>query len=230
MKTVQYYLIHNNDKKREEKMLDQFERVNINNDDVKWIRNPNKEEITDDFLNSILIDGWSITCGNNINAKLHLRKGQISCTYKHYLCVKDMIENNYEYGVVMEDNMYLIDDVPKKLNIYIEQLDRLYPDWDIIFDNYGITGKLMPYKDELLKEGQFVYPKTNQISDGYHGGTKCAVFYLLNLKCAKRLYEHYLPFNNTADWWLNDLLRKIDAKCFWAEPYNVGIAHHISTA
>ena len=34
-----------------------------------------------------------------------MRDGWISCSYKHYLAINDMVQNNYPYGVVMEDNI-----------------------------------------------------------------------------------------------------------------------------
>ena len=43
-------------------------------------------------------------------------------------------------------------------------------------------------------------------------------------------YEHYLPFNNAPDWWMNDLFRKLNIKSFWADPPAVDIWKHSSTA
>jgi len=34
---IKYYLIHNNDKKREEHMKESFKRVKIDENNVKWI-------------------------------------------------------------------------------------------------------------------------------------------------------------------------------------------------
>ena len=55
-------------------------------------------------------------------------------------------------------------------------------------------------------------------------------FYLLNLGCAKKLYDNYIPFNNAPDWYMNDLFRKLNIKCFWSEPSVVKVWEHISTA
>jgi hypothetical protein len=81
-----------------------------------------------------------------------------------------------------------------------------------------------------LIAGQLVYPKSNVLDNVSFGGTKCACFYVLTLACAKKLLEHYIPFNNAPDWWMNDLFRLINIKSFWAEPSNVGYWQHTSTA
>lgn len=226
---IQYYLIHGVDGNRKDHMLQSFKRVNIDNDKVKWMLSPNKDQITDEIISQFVAPGITHTCGIAINAQNELSKGKISCTYKHFLCIEDIVKNNYEYGVIMEDNMYLIDDVPKILDIYIQQLNKMYPDWDILFD-CGWQDPPVRYIEQPLIEGQIVYAKTNEITNQCHGGTKCAQFYLINLKCAKKLYENFLPFNNAPDWWMNDLFRKLNIKSFWAEPSNVGYWQHTSTA
>ena len=228
---MQYYLIHNLDKNREQHMLDSFKRVNIDNKDVKWVLYPNIDDIDEEFIKKNVMPGVTYTCGRPIEAQKEMYKGQMACVYKHYLCLQDIVNNNYEYAVIMEDNMYLIDNVPRKLDIYIEQLNRLYPDWDILFDCHGWDeDKIIPYIEQPLIDGQIVYPKSNERTYQCHGATKCARFYLIRLKCAKKLYENFLPFNFTVDWWMNDLFRIFDIKSFWAEPFNVGYYKHVSTS
>ena len=92
---IQYYLVHGIDHTRKDRMLNEFKNFGINNEDVKWITGYNKNELTDELINDITTE----------NAKKILTKGHISCTYKHYLALKDIVENNYEYAVIMEDNM-----------------------------------------------------------------------------------------------------------------------------
>ena len=219
-----YYLIHNLDENRKEHMINSFKRVNIDENKVKWVLHPNRNEIDDEFIKKNVIEGLSYTCNEPIYAQKDLTKGKIACAYKHYLCLKDIVENQYEYAVIIEDNNYMINDVPKMLNIYVEQLNRLYPDWDILFDN-----EYLPYIEQSIKEEQLVYPKSNEITNQCHGGTKLAQFYLIRLKAAKKLYENYLPFNNAPDWYMNDLFRKLNIKSFWAEPSNIFKWEHKSS-
>lgn len=178
---------------------------------------PNGEYITDDLIKEIVSPGLTYySNGIQTNAQQQMSKGLISCTYKHYLSLQDIVENNHEYAVIMEDNMILGKNIPERLDLYIKQLNDMYPDWDVIFDNAW-----RKYEEGEIKEGIYVYPKSNEITNQCHGGTKLAQFYLIRLKAAKKLYENYLPFNVAPDWYMNDLFRKLDMKSFWAEPSNV---------
>jgi len=227
---IKYYLIHGIDKQRGPRMREEFKKWNLDNNDVKWILEPNKEKITDDLRKKILIQNESTSCGiNYLPGCPNIKNGQISCTIKHYLCLKDIIENNYEYGVIMEDNQFFCGDIQYHVNLYISQLNELYTDnWDIIFDTKWLSYKNI--EEETVKDGIFVYPKSNEIGKYVHGGTRLAQFYIINNKCAKKLFENYIPFNNAPDWWMNDLFRKLNIKSFWSEPSISDVFPHISTA
>jgi GR25 family glycosyltransferase involved in LPS biosynthesis len=210
----QYYLISGVDKDREPRMIKEFEKAKIPSDKVMWIRHPNRDELTYEVVSSVVQHDF---LGR-------LRPGQISCTFKHWLCLDDMVKNNHKYGVIIEDNTTFYGNVPEKLEQYVTQLDTLFPDWDICFDlDWG-------HPEVPLKEDQVVYPKTNAVTNLVHGGSRCAAFYLINLKCAKKLYSNYLPFNAPPDWWMNHLFRELDIKSFWTFPANVAFYPHESTA
>ena len=229
MSHIQYYLIHGVDKERGPRMIEEFEKWGLDNNKVKWILEPNKDKIDEEFRKRVLIQEPSYSCGVFMESGCpNIRNGQISCTYKHYLCLKDMVENNYEYGVIMEDNHKYCGIIPNQIQKYIQQLNQYYPDWDIIFDNGNLPYQIM--KEENVVEGINIYPKSNEITEYGHGGTRTALFYLLNNKCAKKLYENYIPFNNAPDWWMNDLFRKLNIKSFWGEPSITTFFKHVSTA
>ena len=221
--SIKYYLIHGVDKSRGPRMIEEFKKGGIDGSEVKWLLHPNKDELTEEFIRRVTVQTDSYSCGAFKRAN-SVSKGHVSCTYKHYLALKDIMENNYDYGVIMEDNMTIKGDVKERLNIYIKQLNKFYPDWDILFD-YS-QGK---YTESEIIPGVLVYPKSNEITDAGHGGTRCAPFYLIRNKCARILYDHYLPFNNAPDWWMNDLFRKLNIKSFWAEPPNIDIWPHASS-
>lgn len=226
---IQYYLIHGIDKERGPRMIEEFKKWNLNNDKVKWVLEPNCYMITEEIRNNLVMKEDSYSCGVFKYSNCpHLGNGHISCTYKHYLCLKDVIENDYDYGVIMEDNQYFCGDIDYHVNLYIEQLNNYYPDWDILFDTKWNSYKNI--EEEEVIEGKYVYPKSNEINKHCHGGTRLAQFYILKNKCAKKLYENYIPFNNAPDWWMNDLFRNLNIKSYWSEPSISNVFPHISTA
>jgi GR25 family glycosyltransferase involved in LPS biosynthesis len=226
---IQYYLIHGIDKQRGPRMMEEFNKWGLDNNKIKWVLEPNKDKITDFMRKQLLNQNKSTSCGISFNPGCNnIGNGKISCTYKHFLCLKDIIENNYDYGIIMEDNQFFCHNIPQTFKKYINQLNEMYPDWDIIFDTKW--KKVQDINEVEIKNGIFVYPKSNEITKYCHGGTRLAQFYIITNKCAKKLYDNYIPFNNAPDWWMNDLFRKLNIKSFWSEPSISDVFPHISTA
>jgi GR25 family glycosyltransferase involved in LPS biosynthesis len=205
---INYYLIHNLDQKRYENMVKLFSENNISLDNVKFINHPNKNELTYEIKrkvvqkNSKIPDGW------------------ISCSYKHYLALEDIVRNNIEMAVIMEDNIGgFYENVQTRIKKYLQEMDE---DWDIIFDS--IFSNFDELNEGKVTEDKLVYLKKNSItknSDGKiiaHGATRAAQFYLVNFNSAKKLYENFIPFNHSADMWMNSVIRKLDLKAYWSEP------------
>jgi GR25 family glycosyltransferase involved in LPS biosynthesis len=113
---IQYYLIHGIDSHRKPFMEDQFQRFGIPANTVKWITHPNKN----DYI------------PNGICIKSDLPRGHIACTYKHYLILKDIVENQYPLAVIMEDNIEFRGNVPEALSRYLNDLPA---NWDCVFDS-----------------------------------------------------------------------------------------------
>lgn len=186
---MKYYLIHGIDSIRKPFMQNQFQRFGIPAEDVTWINYPNKN----DFL------------PNNVCSSSNLPKGHIACTYKHYLILKDIVENQVPTAVIMEDNIEFVGNVPNAIDRYLKDLP---PDWDCVFDSDYFD---MKFEGEI-KPDCSVY-KT--------GKSKGAHFILLNLKSATNLYESFLPFHEGSDHMYNYLFKKLNMNVFWAEPPNV---------
>jgi hypothetical protein len=229
---IKYYLIHGIDKERGPRMISEFKKWGLDNENIKWMLTPNKDEITNEIREKLLIKSSSFSCGNQIFPGCpNIKNGQISCTYKHYLCIKDIVENRYDYGVIMEDNLFFCDNIPNNVSKYINQLNSLYPNWDILFDTkWKSIRDVNEIEQDKINNEIIVYPKSNEITEYCHGGTRLAQFYIVTNNCAKKLYENYIPFNNAPDWWMNDLFRKLHIKSFWSEPSISDVYPHISTA
>ena len=223
---LQIYLIHNKDEKRAKIMIDEFTKSNIDYNNIKWMIYPNKEDITEELINQIVNMQPSYCCERLIlPSYLILRKGMISCTYKHYLSLKDIVINKYNYGLIIEDNILFKNNISELIPKYIDQLNELYPDWDILFD-----GSWTNYIEGNINKDILVYPKSNKITSQCHGSTKAATFYLLTLNCAEKLFNNYFPINNSPDWHMNELFRKLNIKSFWVEPSQIKVQNnHVST-
>ena len=208
---IKFYLIHGIDSSRKDRMINEFNKANIPLDNVTWILHPNKDELSDELKKSI--------CSSDSSTKI--TDGMISCSYKHYLALKDFCESDYDYAVIFEDNIFFtICDVVSRIELYIKQLNKLYPDWDILFDsNY------LEYSEQKLLPDLFVYPK-NVSNDG---GSRLAQCYLLSKKCARKYFENYVPFNNPPDFWMNHLNKKLGINVFWSEPPISNTFPHTST-
>jgi GR25 family glycosyltransferase involved in LPS biosynthesis len=209
---IKYYLIHGIDKSRKDRMINEFKNANIDNDNVKWILHPNKDELSDELKNNISIQ--------NSDQGIFLTDGCISCTYKHFLALQDIVHNNYDYAVIFEDNIFFKDDAEKRIHLYIKQLNTFYPDWDVLFDS-----NFRDYDEQELIPGVFVYPKETSID----GGTRYAQCYLITNKCAKKYYDNYLPFNNPPDHFMNYLNKKLNINVFWSQPPLTNTFPHKST-
>jgi GR25 family glycosyltransferase involved in LPS biosynthesis len=179
-------------------MIDQFNRFGIPQSDVTWITSPNKGDAMPPGI-----------CTNTL-----LTPGQISCTYKHYLALNDIVEQNHSYAVILEDNIEFRSNVPKRLEHYLLDLPS---GWDTVFDSdilfHYIEGPVSPFTS--------VYSKSIQPTAQCAGGSKGANFILVNQRSARLLRDTFLPFGDVSDHWYNHLLRVSNMKSYWTEPPNV---------
>jgi GR25 family glycosyltransferase involved in LPS biosynthesis len=203
-----YYVIHNLNLDRKINIESELIRNGVDLSDVQFINHPNKDELTYQIKK------------RSVQAKSRIKDGWVSVTYKHYLALSDIVENNIQYGVIIEDNVGKFkENIPDRLLKYIDQMDE---DWDIIFDSDWISYKHV--NEQKVTKTNIVYKKSNQRTldkSGKiitHGGTKSAQFYMVNLESAKKLKNAYLPFNHAPDMWMNELFRKLNINSYWAEP------------
>ena len=217
---VHYYLIHGIDLYRKPFMEKQFKTYGLSDKDVTWITYPNKNDPLPDI------------CGNE-----HIPKGIISCTYKHYLALKDIVERGCKYGVIMEDNIEFRNNVPNALERYLRDLPS---DWDCLFDsdfcdlkaNANITPDVSVYKQPygLRNLVRYIYSDGRiEIRNDKRGVSKGAHFIFLTQKAAKQLSELFLPFHQAPDHHYNSLCEKLNLNVYWAEPPNVHKVYRPST-
>ena len=203
-----YYVIHNLEKKRYKNIVKLLNLNGVNVNDVNFINHPNKDELTYEIKEKA------------VQKNANIRDGWISCSYKHYLALENIIQQDNEFGVIMEDNIGgFYENIPNRLEKYLNMMDN---DWDIIFDS--VWGDYAQMNEEEISQNKLVYRKSNEITKNNegkiisHGSTRAAQFYLINKKAAKKLYDNFLPFNHSADMWMNEVIRKTNLKVYWSEP------------
>ena len=203
-----FYVIHNLEESRYNNIIDLLEKNNIPTSKIEFINHPNKNELTFEIKRKAV----------QRNAKI--KDGWISCSYKHYLAIEKIAHGNEEFGVVMEDNVgSFYENVYERLSKYLKELPT---DWDIIYDS--VWGDYSLLNEEIVTSEKLVYKKSNEVTKNIngkiisHGGTRAAQFYFVNKAGAKKLYDNFLPFNHSADMWMNDVLRKANINSFWSEP------------
>ena len=208
LKMFSYYVIHNLEKRRYKNIVKLLNLNGVNINDVNFINHPNKDELTYEIKEKA------------VQKNANIRDGWISCSYKHYLALENIIEQDNEFGVIMEDNIGgFYENIPNRLEKYLNMMDN---DWDIIFDS--VWGDYAQMNEEEISQNKLVYRKSNEITKNNegkiisHGSTRAAQFYLINKKAAKKLYDNFLPFNHSADMWMNEVIRKTNLKVYWSEP------------
>lgn len=216
---IRYFVIHNLEPERRARLLRDFKQYGVDHNYVKWMLHPNAADLTDAFIAQNTQDGRSLY---PYESKYPLRTGQIACTYKHYLALKDIVARSYPYAVVIEDNMGLTANVPALVRRYLRELPA---EWSILFDN-----TLLEYIEGKTSDDRLVYPKTNKVTAQCRGGSKGAAFYLVSQNTARALKDAFLPIGEVSDHWYNYLFRALNIQTHWIHPPQVYVAPHISTA
>lgn len=212
---ARFYVLNGVDPLRRPRLETEFASSQVPSTMIEWITWPNKSDLTESLR-------------QQITENEELKLGAVCCVYKHYLCLKDIVEKNLEYAVIMEDNVTFFDPnvrILPRIERYIGELNQFYPDWDILFDS-----SYLPVTEHIVESQRFVYPKSLVARPGCGGGSRVAQFYLIRNKAAKRLLEMYLPADSTPDHWMNNLFRKLDMQVYWSQPPMVATEkNHVST-
>lgn len=143
-------------------------------------------------------------------------KREISISIKHFYAYKQISEN-YEYGLIVEDDILLCDDFVNVLHLYIAQLPENY---DMLFLGDGCNLHIEP---DVVIPDKYVYEKClYPTSWGGDGASRCVDSYVVSKKCANQLCQYIenlsYKINLPIDWWLNVAARDNNLKVYWGEP------------
>ena len=144
---------------------------------------------------------------------INLTLSEISIFLHHIECYKKIVENEYDYALILEDDTLFNNNFSLKLKEY---MNHLPPDWDVLYIGDGCGKHISP---NILK-------KCKNCRICRKNEDKCAVSYLISKKTANLIYTIFkTKVNNNnkidlaVDMWVNRLYQKMPfLKIFWAEP------------
>jgi GR25 family glycosyltransferase involved in LPS biosynthesis len=143
-------------------------------------------------------------------------KSQIAISLSHFYAYKQ-IRDNYDNGLIFEDDVILSDNF---INIFNKYITKLPEDYDMLFLGDGYNLHIEKHK---LIPNKYIYEKCLYPTRwGGNGAGRCTDSYLVNKKCAIKLCEYInnlsYKINLAIDWWLNIAARDNNFKVYWAEP------------
>ena len=145
-------------------------------------------------------------------------RASIAITLSHIYCFsKISISNDYNYALILEDDVLLSDNFLDKLNNYITKLPE---NWDMLFIGDGCN---LHIETKIIQPNINIYNKCLYPTNwGGNGATRCTDSYLVNKKCAIQICQYINTMShkidNNIDWWLNDVSRHYNFNVYWAEP------------
>ena len=204
---IKIYVIHYKKLiERKNYILNKFNELNIN--DFEFI-SLDRDEIN-------LYDYYPYFSNNYIH-----RRPNVAIISSHLLAYSKIANlNEYDAGLILEDDAILDDDFNEKFKNCLNQLPQSF---DLLFIGSGCN---LHIQKELIKDDILVYKKGSEITDwGGNGITRCTDSYLVSKKGSITLCNYIEnnvknndKINEDADYWLNRVARNIYLETYWAEP------------
>ena len=177
-------------------LVTDFDQEDLSEEVISEWYSPNEGE-----YNSKIEPLW----GAAQNPFRRLNLAEISCTIKHYLCIEKIAENCPNYGLILEDDVFFVENFPDIFNYFLSKTPE---DWGAIFMGCCANLHVPPH---LLQKGRCVYPVNHPAS---RGGDS----YILRNEVAQKITSTMKPFNTISDWELACQLYQHNVKTYWWEP------------
>jgi len=186
---------------------------------IHWFEDIDRNTMTEEQLNMYQYNEkrWY-----ELNATWHqydskcrqLTMPEIACAVTHVEIYKYIAENNIKIALFFEDDCLIYRNFQERLLRVIRELpddfDACYLSdcfrWTVDNYKYGYLGSLNNNK----------YTKDKCVYEMHCG--KCADSFLLTSKCAKLLYDNFVPFCLPPDWMQTPIYLKNNMKIYWSEP------------
>lgn len=153
---------------------------------------------TDEWdINSIKLEYPNIFDKNPCGRRL--KYSEISLSLKHIKIIKNIFEN-YDYALVLEDDVILCDNFKKEFE---KSFSQLPDDWDLAW-----VGTCCNLHAPSIDENRVYKMK----------GSRCTHAYIVSKKCAGLILEELKYCNDGADFYYNYLIEKFNLNNYWFEP------------
>jgi GR25 family glycosyltransferase involved in LPS biosynthesis len=130
----------------------------------------------------------------------------------HYYILKEMIDKNYNYIIVFQDDIQLRNDFKKELEKVMDNIPVNAELVNIAFHKFASYNQFIPWNlNQREEEKEMVKVNVNDniciLNDTIN---PCSLGYIVTLKGAKNLVNHFntTGFLRATDWNYNDYLRK----------------------
>jgi glycosyl transferase family 25 len=199
------YIIHvKADSTRKKHMQEQIKNLNI---DFTFVNDGDQADLTMEIISKNFKYGLNKICG------------ETSCTYKHFLAYRDMIDNNINYALIFENDIFLDKNFEQAVFKAIDEIENI--------NNHKENKIFLSLEDSYFKfvkgserkKGQTVY-KIDRNTYGRNYLSRCAGAYLINLSCAKALIKE-VDTNKSSDiidWFITNCARKELIDIYWLHP------------
>ncbi len=132
-----------------------------------------------------------------------LKDSEISLSMKHIQAYKTIIDQDWNYAVIIEDDVIFNDGFQKDFS---NNLLATPADWDVIFFGSG-CGFRVPERTEEKSIYRMLPPRG-----------KCSDSYVISRKAAERFLNHMVPFTHAIDFEIVFWMNFLNMKCYWWEP------------
>jgi len=201
---IQGYILHvKGSDDRYKHMLSQIKGLSI---PFKFVLEGDQEDLTREIISKNFKDGMACVSGAS------------SCTYKHFLSLRDMIKNKIPYGLIFENDVFLGKNFEKSVfkalaEIKGREIRNFYLSLEDSFLKF--------VKGSARKKGQTVY-KVEKGEYGGHNGynTRAAGAYIVDLEAAKNIIKE-VDSNKcglVSDWFFTHCVSKGIISLYWLHP------------
>ena len=184
-------------------------------DKVKFLENNDREHLPNEHINI-----FDIT---------KLKLSEISLFTKHIDGMKSIIEGNYEYGIIMEDDCIFEDNFLEYLTKYITNLpvifDVIYPGFFPFLNYYKqYSGYDHPIKNEMTEINNYFYDMSDICVFPWTGNNKGTDFYIISKNGCKIILDEFENFKGSngkisqpIDHYMGTMLLRMKANVYWTK-------------